>query len=1037
MDKEFIGALDKIIKAFGDIIDKDERLKIFKAEESTEKISELKKLTDRCKKIRDKLESGKFTVAIVGLENSGKSSLGNALIGIREILPTGHSRCTFTITKAVAGEENKGKVVLYTLKEFKEKFAYSVIGISTDNYRDEVINKIRQKLIGNPVFQNVTAEQIKKFLASDAKPKSDFEKNLAAAVKKNLTAVINFEDQKTTDKIQDMLNEIDANENRKDDVRAMIKNKNSILNLLGSNGGGILTEFKNNFSELIKQISKSELRINFDSVTWDQIETHLMAAPEKDDEKESFNQKVADAKAMTDNMHIILNIFGGTGIFEFKGDDLLATSAFKQFITGKFLNDLLNNNGYPYAVKEITIYSTNFQNMKDIVLYDVPGFDSTTELHKAQTAAMIDDADAIILVVSVFEGAELRSTHTAMFSSGKDKYGTLYKDKVFVFGNKIDLSKNGVEAKQKRELLRQTVREARLSDEDGKYIVCGSAEKYHAGQEKNCLENNLHLTAEIVGGICGVELLRAKLDDYYQNVRRKVIKERVGKILRDASGFLKNIHLKCERIDSEDGGEYYYDAVANFEKFLHAAAEPFWEEIGTVTKDVTFSKQLKEDIKEIFPSYSEDEAAKSALKEIRNGMRLNMNGAFPAGDVDKKFREKIFGTFSDEIKTVIKKSVTSREEELNFDLRDIFLKNMGMKKDSPFRAELEQSVEELFKQLRTVKTEERPKSNLTEPLAFGKISLLLEVLIRCPLNSERLDKVIDKNNFQIFRSLANYYAESEAKTDGDKFKTQAEFFSKILTQQGFKTRRAGSDSENFSPDEKILKDSVAVEKELQDFFTNNLKFTPVFAGNLPLKQWAKKLAENGKDFQAEEHLKKKFKSCTVDDDWKAKNVREKISVLETVFNNYINSLNNETPTNDAMSESTFELPKKITESWLEKISKSNDIEIKNEDDLLGVLDEDIKNLRAFMSQALVEELHMETEFIATMIYNLDVVRFAREDEDRSALLRNWVLTNTRKIYDEEFKNIDKKKADNAERRKISENVKIALEELNKHLQVRV
>ena len=93
------------------------RKKTFKVREK------LKALQEASRKIRDKLDKREFTVAIVGLENSGKSSLGNALIDLMA-LPEYRERCTYTTTEIRASETNvsSAEVYFYTYEEFNETF---------------------------------------------------------------------------------------------------------------------------------------------------------------------------------------------------------------------------------------------------------------------------------------------------------------------------------------------------------------------------------------------------------------------------------------------------------------------------------------------------------------------------------------------------------------------------------------------------------------------------------------------------------------------------------------------------------------------------------------------------------------------------------------------------------------------------------------------------------------------------------------------------------------------------------------------------
>jgi len=87
-----------------------------------EKEAEIKKYSDSCAIYYNKLVKNTFEIAIVGLEKSGKSSFGNALIKA-DILPSKSVRCTFTSTQLEYGTEDEAVVEFYTRTEFTELFS--------------------------------------------------------------------------------------------------------------------------------------------------------------------------------------------------------------------------------------------------------------------------------------------------------------------------------------------------------------------------------------------------------------------------------------------------------------------------------------------------------------------------------------------------------------------------------------------------------------------------------------------------------------------------------------------------------------------------------------------------------------------------------------------------------------------------------------------------------------------------------------------------------------------------------------------------
>lgn len=115
----FITKLESTQAVFDDIMNKDPNGMVIAYGEEREKFNQMR---DHNKRTLDKLKNKEFTVAIVGLEKAGKSTLGNALLG-RDILPADSQRCTYTTTKICAGPEDKGQIFFYSKEEFDRDFA--------------------------------------------------------------------------------------------------------------------------------------------------------------------------------------------------------------------------------------------------------------------------------------------------------------------------------------------------------------------------------------------------------------------------------------------------------------------------------------------------------------------------------------------------------------------------------------------------------------------------------------------------------------------------------------------------------------------------------------------------------------------------------------------------------------------------------------------------------------------------------------------------------------------------------------------------
>lgn len=140
------------------------------------------------------------------------------------------------------------------------------------------------------------------------------------------------------------------------------------------------------------------------------------------------------------------------------------------------LNDVTKEKIRPYitkpeiarAVKKITIYSSKFKGMRELIIYDVPGFDSPTQLHKEQAAKFMKDSEVVVLVHGYGLGSDLNEAQVNMLKSTKDEFGSLLSNKMIVVGNKIDkeIPNDEMEAKEKIKKLSKD-----LTDDLKKYNV--------------------------------------------------------------------------------------------------------------------------------------------------------------------------------------------------------------------------------------------------------------------------------------------------------------------------------------------------------------------------------------------------------------------------------------------------------------------------------------------------------------------------------------------------------------------------------------
>jgi GTPase SAR1 family protein len=175
-------------------------------------------------------------------------------------------------------------------------------------------------------------------------------------------------------------------------------------------------------------------------------------------------------------------------LLENKGGETLtfegnALNDFKVFVKGdKSKKDFSK----PRATKEITIYSSKLQAMPNSIIYDVPGFNSTTALHKEQTKKMLEEADSIIFI-SDSSSPDLKDDEAEILKqTEKDNFEVPLKDKIFVFGNKFDNANNKKVADDNKKLFFETFKNENIQISSERFFV-GSAGKYL--KDKNILND--------------------------------------------------------------------------------------------------------------------------------------------------------------------------------------------------------------------------------------------------------------------------------------------------------------------------------------------------------------------------------------------------------------------------------------------------------------------------------------------------------------------------------------------------------------------
>ena len=895
--QDFIDKLSNADRTFSEIFKIDAEGLVIQSEER----AELERLQAANKKVLKKLQSREFTVAIVGLEKAGKSTLGNALIKSM-VLPEYSERCTYTTTEIRSGDTDVAEVYFYSRDEFNKNFKRMLNDV---RYPDAVD------------FFNMTFEAFNRYWK----------------------AVETDPDQRGIFMIH--------NGTTAEDIKAILEGKNKILQLLG-------------------QSPKK-----FGSEYW-------------------------------------------TG-----GDDF---NEFKVYITGmsgKNPDGSVIRQPHPYAVKNVIIRSTQLAEMSHLVLYDVPGFDSPTELHKRQTEEMLKTTDAIILVTNVGDRPNLTGTQLDMLRKGQDADGIKLSAKAFVFGNKIDRASDAATAQNNlAALTNEAVNKYQISLAN--HIIGGSARAYleGVGLISGDVAKRVIDEWQLPNGD-GVGALHQKMQQYYDNDRFEVIRRRAESTLSRTKEVLENL---LERYSSGElnytdvSAEILMDIQSRLPQFIKDSNKITKSHTSQIVKDAPFTSALKGDIENIYPM-SDAEFCQNLIQDVEYSLAIDPDGIYPATTINGNVRDKLGKIFVENIVTSAAKLTIERQKNLRAELVESFLKIMGTEADTPSKSELVASVNELFDKMLIKEGADCNFNALVERF----VTTLIQTLISTPFaEDERLNKV--KATLAELISLSVYYNMPTLKNSDtlqleNVGKDSASFFSKILVHESVKP---SVPAELVAP----KKNPAVNENFLRGIFEDFAEDAQLDVGRLPVGKWAQQITDAGinlVDVQADARIKgkdklgNKFEDLFFGDNWAKLNAGQRMQAIENLIDSYAKPASKPAVEIDehsaAQLDELHEMAKKLKR-------------MRSKDDMTAILDADIEILRDITAKAVINAIGLERAFISVVTKNVELIREHLQAGDGAKEFRAWIRNNAAKMMPSQFAQIIEQGAIRENRKAIVNSIKV-------------
>lgn len=730
-------------------------------------------------------------------------------------------------------------------------------------------------------------------------------------------------------------------------------------------------EFARNFSDKLRKIGiENPEKYSFELLTKQQYE-QLFQKLDIGKQKlygSTLNQDILDTIEQKESISSYL----GNPMQQFKGE---AFEEFKGFI---------KEPSKAIAVKEITIGSKLLERMPNALIYDIPGFNSPTEMHQQQTRIRMKSADAIVIIAKADEPS-LTGEVLDIFREC-DNDGTVLKDKLFVFANKADranISKN-IEITYEEWINKRNI----LEEKHKERIFFGSSNAHLQKIGKLPFEDR---GTDYVGALKargledGIYEIRTALEEYNRTFRFEVFKGRVNKIKGALSAAFEEVNKKYpvtemnhfatgDKIDLALNfkSEFIEKVVKNLQSYRDDIVRGKMQTEKPLSKGI--SKYILETITVENYQITEEELKKAHKCYISSVTEHEAPQTIEAPLRREKF-EKMYHDFFHAIMSIsVENHVKCRG-----DIIGIIMDAMNLSPSSMYYEKIYNELKEEFSDKINRSSDEGYYQSLIERFARD----IYEILIQCTYSEERYNKFIpEMDNFFSFSVFYNPDLKEENKLDYIHKAPKDQILCNLLL---FHDYNHSTSKESYSEKADKLAAMVKGAAGLKEMSAMNLKL---------IKMIVKRDYEN-----ADKTIADILEECDIEEENQA-TISAKVSML---LQRAVRELpqEEESPTLKAELSNPVEF-RRAYANYFAQIRSNRTYE-----DMKKDFAYDIEILRDVLLHAFIRAINMEKSFVAREVKSIEYVISWIESKEFNAFVSN----NIEYIKAEEFDNLDRAEAE--------------------------
>ncbi len=404
---------------------------------------------------------------------------------------------------------------------------------------------------------------------------------------------------------------------------------------------------------------------------------------------------------------------------------------YKNYITDKYESR---------AVKRVTIYTPKLENIKNIIIYDLPGFDSPTIVHSKFTVDTLKKVDAVVFVRKLREPS-IKGPELDIVNKVKEEDGIPIREKTFFFLNQADLVDKKEEVIDDKNKFINELKEKKLYESDDRILV-GSA-KAHLESISNQEQKPSYEKLKTFGIENEIKYLKKRLEEFNEKYRVPILERRINNITNVIS---QTIQKALNVLDKNKGGafksaigasdiHYFSDKLKNS---LTKKLENLQIESKTFLQGGQLSQKLKEKIIENINPPSEElinetknkvSAETSTLEEKPDSFNIKLRDSL-SKKIESKIRESTYLVLDEETNKIYKSIINIFKESIQDNL--VYLKDIAnsIDKNDLDSEELNSIIDKFVDKNNLFRTYE------ISSLVMRFLGDILELLIKSPLNSQ-------------------------------------------------------------------------------------------------------------------------------------------------------------------------------------------------------------------------------------------------------------------------------------------------------------